>query len=172
MQIYTIGKIVAAQGIKGEVKVNPETSFPQRFQEMKNVLVGTREAYQEYLIESVRFYKNQVILALKEVTTRNEAETLIGKELYVLESELYKLPKDHFYIFQLCGLEVIDKKWGLLGTIKDVIEGPQDLYLIAPSDQSPANKSFYIPAVKAFVLDVNLEKKEMHVDLPEGLWEE
>ncbi|HOJ46854.1 MAG TPA: 16S rRNA processing protein RimM, partial [Bacillota bacterium] len=61
MRLYTIGKIVSTHGLKGEVKVYPETSFPERFLEMERVLLGD-ESYQDvYVIESARIQKNAVI---------------------------------------------------------------------------------------------------------------
>ncbi|MDD2430837.1 MAG: ribosome maturation factor RimM [Firmicutes bacterium] len=170
MKLYTIGKIVGAQGLKGEVKVYPETTFPERFLEMGKVLIGSDDTQKLFKIVSARIHKNVIILDLEGIITRNDADALIGKVLYVTENELYELPEDHYYIFDLIGLLVIDRKFGQLGTIKNVIEGPQDLYVIEPSSQSPAKEEFYIPAVKVFIEEIDLETKEMLVDLPEGLW--
>jgi 16S rRNA processing protein RimM len=172
MELYTIGKIVGAQGIKGELKVYPQTSFPERFLQMEKVIVGNDLTKREYKILNVRDHKNVIILNLDGIDDRNQAEALVGQELFVTREELYELPEDCFYIFDLIGLKVEDKKWGLLGKIKDVIEGAQDLYLVTPEESAPAKVEFYIPAVKAFVLAINLETGVMQVDLPEGLWEE
>ena len=171
MRLYTIGKSVSTHGLKGEVKVYPETSFPERFLEMERVLLGD-ESYQDvYVIESARIQKNAVILGFRGISDSQAAEALIGKTLFITEDELYELPEDHFYVFDLIGLLVIDEKFGELGTIKDVVQGAQDLYVITPSAGSPASEEFYIPAVKALVKEVDLENRKMLVDLPEGLWD-
>ncbi len=172
MKLYTIGKIIGVQGIKGEVKVFPTTSFPSRFRQMARVLIGDDKTQTDYPILSVRDQKKLIVLSLEGITTRTQAEAMVGLHLFVTQDELVKLPEDHYYIFDLIGLEVIDKKWGLLGLIKDVIEGAQDLYLISPVPTGLPTKEFLIPAVKDLILEIDLQKKIMRVDLPEGLWEE
>ena len=172
MELYTIGKIVGAQGIKGELRIYPQTSFPERFLQMEKVIIGNDLTKREYKILNVRDQRNILILKLDGIDDRNQAEALVGQELFITREELYELPEDCYYIFDLIGLKVEDKKWGLLGKIKDVIEGAQDLYLVTPDDKSPAKEEFFIPAVKAFILAINLETGVMQVDLPEGLWEE
>lgn len=172
MKLYTIGKIVGVQGIKGEVKVFPTTSFPSRFRQMDRVLIGNDKTQTDYSILALRDQKKLIILSLSGIATRTQAEALVGLHLYVTQDELVKLPEDHYFIFDLIGLEVIDKKWGLLGLIKDVIEGVQDLYLVSPVPKGLPTKEFLIPAVKDLILEIDLQKKVMRVDLPEGLWEE
>lgn len=175
MKLYTIGQVVGARGIKGEIKIYPHTSFPERFAQMSKVLIGkeeSEESLEKYVIEVQRVHKDMIILKLLGIDTRNDAEGLVGKKLFVTREELYQLPEDHYYIFDLIGLKVEDKKWGLLGNIKEVIEGAQDLFVVTPSSDSPAKTEFMIPAVKDLVLSIDLIKGVAVVDLPEGLWEE
>ena len=118
MKLYTIGQVVGARGIKGEIKIYPHTSFPERFAQMSKVLIGkeeSEESLEKYVIEAQRVHKDMIILKLLGIDTRNDAEGLVGKKLFVTREELYQLPEDHYYIFDLIGLKVEDKKWGLLG---------------------------------------------------------
>lgn len=139
---------------------------------MTKVLVGNDHTQTEYAILACRDKKKLILLSLEGITNRTQAEALVGLNLFVTQDELVKLPKDYYYIFDLIGLEVIDRKWGLLGLIKDVIEGAQDLYLVSPTSKGMPPNEFLIPAVKDLILEIDLQKKAMLVDLPEGLWDE
>ena len=67
---------------------------------------------------------------------------------------------------RLIGLNVIGEDGKAVGTVRDVITRPaQDLYEIEKADGG----SFLLPAVKEFVLDVDMENGRMTVRLPEGI---
>lgn len=156
-----IGQIVNAVALKGEVKVY-NYSDPDRYDYLETVLVGE----ERYTISKVRYQSGMVILKLKGVDDRNAAEALKGTDLFVLESELPELPEDTYYIRDLIGMNVVLEDGKLIGEVKNVIQNSaQDVYEIKLEN----GKTGYIPAVSQFVLDVNLDKKEITVRLIEGL---
>ena len=69
MEKIKLGQIVTAVGIKGEVKVYPTTDYPERFEEIKEVLLDTGREKKPIHIQSVRYFKNLVILSLKSFIT-------------------------------------------------------------------------------------------------------
>ncbi len=156
-----IGQIVNAVALKGEVKVY-NYSDPNRYDSLDSVLVGDERCY----ISKVRYQSSMVILKFKGIDDRNAAEALKGKELFVLESELPKLPKDTYYIRDLIGMSVVLEDGRPIGSVTNVIQNlSQDLYELKLKN----GKQGYIPAVSEFVKDVDLDKKEIVVKLIEGL---
>ena len=75
-QKFQVGIISSAHGIKGEAKVYPTTDDPARFKKLKKVLLDTGGEEKEVEIESVKFFKQFVILKFKGIDDRNEIERL------------------------------------------------------------------------------------------------
>jgi 16S rRNA processing protein RimM len=80
-----IGLITAMFGIRGEVKVQPLTDFPERFFKTATVYVG--DALVERRVLGARLHQRIVILRIEGVETANDAEALRNKKLYIPASE-------------------------------------------------------------------------------------
>ncbi len=161
VETIKIGQIVKTVGLKGEVKIYSFAENLQRFEALKEIYVEEKP----YKIGKSRFQKNTVILKLESIDTVEAAEGLRNKYVYIPEDDLQELPEDSYYIKDLLGLEVYDKNGDLLGSLLDVIKGPgQDLYEIKGLD-----KTFLLPGVKEFILEIDIAKKRIIVDPPKGL---
>ncbi|MDK2822153.1 MAG: rRNA processing protein RimM [Clostridia bacterium] len=159
-----IGQILTTHGHKGEVKVFPLTDDPNRFDDLKFVFLNLPDGYTKMHINSVKYHKNFVILKLKEITDMSAAEKLRNIYICVQEEQLITLPEDHYFIFQLIGLEVYENE-KYLGKVKDVIQtGSNDVYIVQGN-----KKEVLIPALKTVVKNIDLQTKKMFVELPEGL---
>lgn len=165
-ELITIGKIVNTHGYRGWVRVIPLTDFPERFFQMDRVLVALGKTFREYEIEQARPYKQFILLKFKEVPDMNAAAALKGALLQVSRRQLVKLPADTYYIFDLLGMKVYTTGQEYLGEIKDVIQtGANDVYVVESGQGQP----LLIPALKQVVKEVDLERRQMRVDLPAGL---
>lgn len=165
-QYITIGEIVNTQGIKGEVRVLPLTDFPERFNQMDEVIIDTNGNHTVYQIDSVRYHKKFVIIKFKQLSNMNEAEKLKGSLLKITRDQLMPLVEGHYYIFEIIGLDVFDEAGTKLGKVKQVLQtGANDVYVIKASQ----GKDILIPALKTVVKEINTEANRMVVELPEGL---
>ncbi len=99
-----IGKIVAAHGIRGEVKVQSQTKTPTDLDKFGDV--ENKDASRKFSIKVLGMISSNVRVKIKGVDTRNEAEALIGTELYVARSALPELAEDEFYKGDIVGLKV------------------------------------------------------------------
>jgi 16S rRNA processing protein RimM len=164
MEQITIGKIIAAVGLRGEVKVYPYSDNMERFAQGAELLIDGRPVR----VETVRFVKNLPIVRLDGVSDREGAEALRGRALSVSARALAPLPDGDWYVRDLIGCDVHDEEGRVLGAIADVLQtGAQDLYEIA----APDGRAFLLPAVDAFVLHVDVLAKRVLVRVPEGLLE-
>lgn len=155
-----IGRIGAAHGIRGEVRVNPMTDFPERFHDMTEVYVDN--ALLE--IESVRYHGDKILMKFRGYETRNDAETLKGMMLSVPRSEAMPLNEGEYYTFDIIGLGVFDVNGNALGKVTNVLEtGSNDVYVVKSDD----GKEILVPALKAVVKEINIDESRMVVDLPE-----
>ncbi|MBR1601582.1 MAG: 16S rRNA processing protein RimM [Alphaproteobacteria bacterium] len=101
-----IGKIVAAHGIKGEVKVQPKRSNPADWEKLGEL--ENKDANKIFVIKVVgkSLANANVRVKIKGVDTRNEAEALIGTELYANRDKLPQLDDEEYYLQDLIGLKV------------------------------------------------------------------
>lgn len=161
-----IGVITAPHGVRGEVKVFPTTDDPERFEELETVWLYNGKTYSSLDVESVKFFKNMVILKVKQIPDRNEAEKYRSKELYVDREHALPLEEDEYYICDIIGAKVITDTEEEFGTLTDVLQtGANDVYVVKTKD----GKEVLLPVIKECVLDVDVEKGVVKVHIMPGL---
>lgn len=162
MSKINIGKIVTTHGVRGEVKVYPHTNVENMFGTLKEIIIDS----EKYKILSVKYAKNCPVLKLENITTMEMAEKLIGKGVFADESKLPKLEENTFYIKDIVGLDAVEESGEKIGKVTDVIfTGANDVYEIT----TPEDKKILLPAVKEFVLKVDIKQKKMIIKLIEGM---
>lgn len=154
-----IARIVSPHGIRGEVKAQIITDFPERFASTSAVYVGPE--HRRYELEGFRFHDDAVVLKLRGVDTLDQAERLRGQTVEVPEEEAVKLPPDHFFWHQVLGLEVVTTEGEVLGKVDEILEtGSNDVYVV----HGPRGEVL-IPAIKQVIKSVDLAKGVMTVEL-------
>ena len=164
-QFLQVGVISSTHGIRGEVKVFPTTDDPARYKKLKKVLLDTGKERLELEIQSVKFFKQFVIVKFKGIDNINDIERYKGKSLLVPRENAVPLKKDEYYIGDLIGMEVFTEE-GLFGVLKDVMEtGANEVYIV----DSDEHGEVLIPAIRQCILDVDVEGKRMKIRLMDGL---
>ena len=167
-----LGKIVGAQGIRGEVKIYSFGDAPSDFNKYEKALLvmpGDEESEAiPYTIEKARIQGNLAMVKLAEVSDRNAAEALRNAEVYIEAEDLVELPDDTYYVRDLEGLKVIDDDTGEeVGVIEEVIQNAaQDVYRIALTRDG--NETL-VPAVKEFIKAVDVEAGIIRIHFIEGM---
>lgn len=160
-----VGVISSTHGIRGEVKVFPTTDDPARFKKLKKVLLDTGKERLELEIQSVKFFKQFVIVKFRGIDNINDIEKYKGKSLMVPREDAVQLEEDEYYIADLIGMEVYTDG-GRFGTLKDVMEtGANEVYII----DSDEHGEVLVPAIHDCILDVDVEKQTMKIRLMDGL---
>jgi 16S rRNA processing protein RimM len=127
-----IGTIVAPQGLKGELRVYPNSDFPERFEEPGQRWLKRPGEAQPQPVEllSGRFLsgKGLFVVQLAGVETREQAEALRDARLLVPASDRPELGEDEYHVMDLIDLEVINQLTGeAVGVVVDVIPAGNDL---------------------------------------------
>lgn len=163
-----MGRISGAHGIRGAVKVRPDaeaaTTDPEVFTAVGEVVIGG----QPYKIIQADRLKNQVLLLLAGVDTRDRAEELAGQEILGDRRRFPRLPPGEYYWFQLLGLPVYDVGDGsLLGHLHEILPTPgHDVYVVVQG-----SREILLPAVEEVILEINLAEGFIRVAPPQGLLE-
>lgn len=161
-----VGVISSTHGVRGEVKVFPTTDDANRFKKLKTVILDTGREQMTLTIESVKFFKNMVILKFKEFNDINEIEKYKGKDLLIERSQAVKLAPNENFIVDLIGLKVVTDEGEEFGTLTDVLQtGANDVYVI----ENAEGKEYLFPAIPQCILKVDLEEQVVTVHIMDGL---
>ena len=172
--LLKVGVITSTHGVRGEVKVFPTTDDVNRFKKLKQVKLFTGKEYLSLEIESVKFFKNMVILKFKGLNLIEDVEKYRQKDLFVERKDAVRLKKDEYFIADLIGVQVFGEDGALIGTLKDVITtGANDVYAVEIAEGNnlgaAAGAEVLLPAIKQCILDVDVEASKMVVHMMEGL---
>lgn len=163
---FRVGVIANTHGIRGEVKVYPTTDDINRFKKLKKCILNTGKEYIDLNVESVKFFKNMVILKFKEYNNINDIECYKGKDILVSRDNAVKLEKGEYYIADILGAKVILEDGSEFGVLEDVMQtGANDVYVVKTLD----NKEVLLPKIDECVKKLDIENKIVTVHIMKGL---
>jgi 16S rRNA processing protein RimM len=156
----TVGRVLAPQGIRGEVKVEPLTDFPERFD--PGAILWLEGA--PVRIRSSRWQGRSVYLSLEGIDSRNDAEALRDAELRVAQLRSIE-GEDRFYQHDIVGLKVETQAGEPLGSVASIFAtGANDVYVVRGEQGE-----LLLPAVDEVIKKIDLPGKRIVVELLPGL---
>lgn len=156
-----IGTIVAPHGVRGDIRILPQTEHPEQFLDLDYLLL---EDGRTLHLTNARFHKRMALVKCREVNNMNEAELLRGKKVFIRTEDLPELGEGEFYVADLLGCNVVDAEGAQVGVLKDVIStGSNDVYIVKAND----GKEILVPALKQHVKEINPQERRIVVELPE-----
>jgi len=167
----TIGKVVGVHGLTGTCKVHPYADSLTVFDSGCEIIVlSSNEAtMRAFKVEWSKPHNRLVLLSLKGINDRDQAEKLIGSKIVTDRISLPELDPGTYYWHDLIGMSVYTNEGVFLGRLETVIPtGSNDVYVVK-QPESETNDEILVPALTSVVLEIDLENHRMHVDLPEGL---
>jgi 16S rRNA processing protein RimM len=161
--VLAVGRITRAHGIRGEVAVQSLTEVSDRF--TPGSLLSLEDG-RTLTVQSVRRHQQRLLVKFDEVIDRTDAEGLRGAVLLVSADRSPAIAEtDRFWVHQVVGLHVVTEEGRSLGRIREVRANPaNDLWV--------TDTGALIPAVRAFVRDVDLSAGRVTVHEVPGLFEE
>lgn len=158
--LLLVGRILGVHGLRGELKVEPLTDFPQRFQPGSELLLDGEPVR----VQRSRSERNFVYVILADVTSRQAAEALVGRSFYVPEGST-PLGEGQYYHHDIIGLSVRDETGRRLGEVVEIlVTGANDVYVVRGE-----RGELLLPAIDDVVKRVDLQSGEMVVELMQGL---
>ena len=157
--LHTIGLITGVHGLQGTLRVAPLSDFPERFAALRRVyLMRDGLVLGEYEVKRIKWMQAQLLVTLREVTKRENAELLRGAEFCVPEAETWPLPENVYYITELIGFGIVAEDGTAIGKLTDVVEGAQDTLVVT----TPQGE-LLVPFVQEWVGEVNPERRTIQV---------
>ncbi|MEJ2505769.1 MAG: ribosome maturation factor RimM [Ignavibacteriaceae bacterium] len=132
---FLIAKIVSLYGKNGFVRIETYSDYPERFFQLDEVFVDK----------------------FKNFNDEREAGIFLGRDIYVKENDLVKLPEGSYFIHDLIGSKVYQGR-KKIGIITDVIQPPANDVIVI---QGEKKKEILIPLVLEFIEEFDPENKKL-----------
>ena len=165
-----VGKLVAPQGLSGEIRIHPWSDFPERFTEPGKRWLHKQQQNEPLEIELISGRKlpgkEIFIVQFEGVKSRADAESLIGTSLLVPISDRPKLDENEFHLLDLVGLDVkLESEGPVIGVVTDLTTGGNDLLEV----ELLIGRKVLIPFVKEIVPVIMLKEGWLILTPPPGL---
>ena len=145
-----VGHISVPFGIRGQLKLATVTSYPEHLRRVTTVFVG--EELRAYKLQHAFVHKTAVVvITLEGVSSRDDAETFRGQEVFIREGDALPLQADEYYLHDLPGLRVRTTEGTEIGVVKEVVEtGANDVLVVSRSEGGEALVPMIKDVVKQF----------------------
>jgi len=155
-----VGEVVGVFGIRGALKIEPHTDFPERFSPGASLFLNG----QVRKVVSTGWHHGQARVKFEGIETPEEGKKYVGMGLTLPEAERPKLSRDTFLTRDLIGCELVDQASGVvLGVIDSVERSP--LYDILVSGEA------MVPAIRQFVKTVDLDARRVLITPLPGMFD-
>jgi len=167
-ELVAIARVARPHGLRGEVSADVLTDFPERFDRLENVIaVLPGDERRELRVERFRFQNERVLLKFFGIDRVEDTESLRNAEICVTENEAVELDEGEFFDWELSGCVVETVDGEAVGTVKELMRtGGTEVLVIDGAD-----KEYLIPFAESICTEVDVEKKRIVIDPPEGLLE-
>ena len=165
-KVVKLGRVSGVYGIKGWVKIHSYTRPMENILNYSSWMLERQGQWSSARLEQGRPHGKGLIAKFFGCDDRDVAQTFVGLEIGMNESELPSLEDGDYYWHQLEGLSVTNCEGELLGRVDRMMStGANDVMVVKPIDGSLDDQERLIPyVVEQYVLEVDLANKNIKVD--------
>ncbi len=165
-ETFYLGKIAKKFSFKGEVLLYLDTDQPELYENLESVFVEYGKDLIPFFIEESSLHKNNFLrVRFEDINSEEEADKIIGSDVYLPLSMLPKLSGNKFYFHEIINFQVEDQLHGNIGTVASINDsGPQALFVIEYQE-----KEILVPVIDEFIVKVDRENKKLLLKTPPGL---
>lgn len=169
-ELVAVARAVRTRGLRGEVVAESLTDFPERFDGLERLIAIAPDGKLKTLaLEEHWFQGGRVVLKFAGYDSIEAARALVNYEFAVPEAECVELPEDQFYDWELAGCLVRSVEGEDIGRVREVMRtGGVELLVV---DNLKMKREHLIPLAEDICVEIDVERKLIRVDLPEGLLE-
>jgi len=162
-----IGKLAATHGLKGELVLKHSLGKRTDFKNAEAIFIEKiKEEYLPYFHENSLIKNNdETIVKLEGIDTKEAAAKFLQKKVWLTKNDFEKLVSKTAPV-NLIDFLVVNNN-AKLGIVESVIEQPQQVVL----QITIQNKEVLVPVNESTLKKIDRKKKEVHVNLPNGLLE-
>lgn len=159
--MVVMGRIAAAHGIRGLVKIQPFTEYADSLLDYRTWWIGCEQGpWREAVVGQCEVHGKTLVAQLPDCPDRTAAEKLKGLLVAVPRSKLPEQGADEYYWTDLIGMAVSNEAGEVLGTVDKLLEtGANDVLVVRGGDSE-----ILIPFVASAVKRVDLQNRTISVD--------
>ncbi len=163
-----IGRIARPVGLKGELKAICESVDPARLTRLDNLTIRLSDEYRSFHVIRSQPFSGWCKLLLEGINTPEDASLLASGEIVVSSAQRVPLPENEYFVDDLVGC-IVDSDTGQeLGILTEIIQmDHHDIWTVEGQFGE-----ILIPAVREFILNVDLTGHRITIRQIEGLWNE
>lgn len=163
----TIARIARTRGNRGEVLADLYTDFPDRFNQLSEVWLVSRDGThrQRMALEEAWGHKGRIVLKFAGVDSISSAEPFRDHWVEIPADQAMPLPEGSYFDHDLVGCEVRDLKGDRVGTVSEVLHFAGTSQLVVKN----LDREILIPAVESICVQISIGDKQIMIDPPEGL---
>ena len=162
-----IGFIRKTFGFKGEVILAVNSGNAEDFLKGDYLFLDMDGSIVPFYVEAFSAQGTEAVIRFEDVNAHETAVTLVSKKVLLPEDELPEGFSREDGLTAIIGFTIIDRKMGLLGAVKDITETPGQLIVLFEY----RGAEIMLPANDQTLLKVLKRKREIHVNIPDGLIE-
>jgi len=167
-EFFIVARISSIAGTKGFVKIELFTDFPERFYKLRKIFTDFFNDKKELKIQCVKKIKNSILLKFENFNSDKDVNILVGKDLFINEDELVRLPANQAYIHEIVG-SIVLKNDVKIGTVADmIILKSNNVYVIEQNN----GDELLIPAINDYVEKFDSIKKLLILKPIENIYDD
>jgi 16S rRNA processing protein RimM len=165
-ELIIVARAVRTRGLKGEIVAELLTDFPERFERVSAIFAVGSGQKKSLELENHWFQNDRIVLKFAGYDDSESAKSLIGSDFALPEAERMKLSENEYYDWELEGCSVVIEAGPKLGIVRGLMRtGGVELLVVAEE----TGREHLIPMVQSIVLKIDIARKEVLIDPPEGL---
>lgn len=165
-ECYNLGKVTKPWGVKGQLVLFLDVDSPEDYLDLDSAFVDVKGQLVPHFFHIDSLNGNKAVATFEDLTPE-QANALVGHDLYLPLSLLPKLTGNQFYFHEVVGFRVVDSVHGDIGTIAQVIDYPaQPLFQVMKN-----GTEVLIPVIDQVIDRVDRELKTIFITAPNGLIE-
>ena len=162
-RFLAVARVVKPWGVRGEIKLQVLTGFPEQIERLKRVYLGAKAV--PYDVARFHWHSGVLLMQLADVRDRNAAELLRDQLVQIAVEEAVPLKPGEYYAHQIIGLNVVTAEGEPLGQVVEVLAtGANDVYVVQGQ-----RGEILLPARIEVVREIDLDAGTMTVTLLPGL---
>ena len=163
---FYLGKIAKKFSFKGEVLIYLDTDEPELYENLESLFIDFNEQLIPFFITEASLHKSDFLrVRFEESNSEDDADRLVGSEVYLPLTMLPKLEGNKFYYHEITGFEVVDTNEGAIGKLVRVNDSNyQPLFEIDFN-----GIEILVPMIDELIHQVDRENKKLFLNVPAGL---
>ena len=162
---FYFGQIAKTHKTDGSLLMAMDCDHPEHYKNQTMFLLSLNDKLTPFFVKELKINGDKAIVLFDSINSLQEAEILVGAEVYLPLKALPVLDESEYYLHELPGLKIIDSVYGEVGQVYQVFEMPQQYVAQVFKGES----EILIPLNKVFFEKIDRKSKTLHLNLPDGL---